>query len=170
MASNHNHRVVVTGLGAVTPLGNDYASSWQALLAGQSGIGPITAFDASDLKTQIGAEVKPRFSLTGLPAELRRARRKPSPSCCMAAGHDARVARLRCPILRPSKTIVREWYAGFKSCRESTTLVPHFRNRATIDCFAPLAMTWNGLSMSLREAQRRSNLYPDSRGTCEMLY
>jgi 3-oxoacyl-[acyl-carrier-protein] synthase II len=39
-------------------VGNSYASSWQALLAGQSGVGPITGFDASDLKTQIAAEVK----------------------------------------------------------------------------------------------------------------
>jgi 3-oxoacyl-[acyl-carrier-protein] synthase II len=50
--------VVVTGLGAVTPLGNDVASSWEGLVAGRSGVAPITAFDASDLPTTIAAEVR----------------------------------------------------------------------------------------------------------------
>jgi len=51
-------RVVVTGLGAVTPLGHDVPTTWAAILAGQSGVGPITAFDASDLRAKIAAEVK----------------------------------------------------------------------------------------------------------------
>jgi 3-oxoacyl-[acyl-carrier-protein] synthase II len=50
-------RVVVTGLGAITPVGNDVASSWEALLAGRSGIGPITRFDASGLGCRIAGEV-----------------------------------------------------------------------------------------------------------------
>src|SRR6185437_5960698 len=51
-------RVVVTGLGAVTPLGNTRDEFWRRLIAGESGIGRITAFDASDFITQIAAEVK----------------------------------------------------------------------------------------------------------------
>ncbi len=51
-------RVVVTGLGHVSPVGNDVASGWANLLAGQSGIGRITRFDASDLSCQIAGEVK----------------------------------------------------------------------------------------------------------------
>ncbi len=51
-------RVVVTGLGAVTPLGNDLESYWQGLLAGRSGIGPITQFDASNHAARIAGEVK----------------------------------------------------------------------------------------------------------------
>jgi 3-oxoacyl-[acyl-carrier-protein] synthase II len=51
-------RVVVTGIGAVTPVGNNAADTWEAVLAGRSGIGRITRFDASDLRTQIAAEVK----------------------------------------------------------------------------------------------------------------
>lgn len=50
--------VVVTGIGAVTPLGLDRENTWQALLAGKSGVGPITAFDARHLPTWIAAEVK----------------------------------------------------------------------------------------------------------------
>lgn len=51
-------RVVVTGLGAVTPLGNNVAETWKALLAGKSGVGPITRFDSADFVTHIAAEVK----------------------------------------------------------------------------------------------------------------
>jgi 3-oxoacyl-[acyl-carrier-protein] synthase II len=49
--------VVVTGLGALTPLGLDVPSTWDALLAGRSGIGPVTRFDASGLPTRIAGEV-----------------------------------------------------------------------------------------------------------------
>jgi len=52
-------RVVVTGLGLVTPLGGDVETSWKNLLAAKSGAGPITKFDASDQKCTIACEVKP---------------------------------------------------------------------------------------------------------------
>ena len=51
-------RVVVTGLGAITPLGNDVAQTWANALAGVSGAGPLTHFDASKFKTQFACEVK----------------------------------------------------------------------------------------------------------------
>ncbi|MEA5129281.1 MAG: beta-ketoacyl-ACP synthase II [Proteiniphilum sp.] len=51
-------RVVVTGLGAITPLGNDVETTWKNALAGKSGAGPITHFDASLFKTQFACEVK----------------------------------------------------------------------------------------------------------------
>jgi len=51
-------RVVITGLGAVTPLGNDVPALWEALVAGCSGAGPITHFDTSDMEVRIAAEVK----------------------------------------------------------------------------------------------------------------
>lgn len=51
-------RVVVTGLGAITPLGNDVETTWKNALAGKSGAGPITLFDASLFKTQFACEVK----------------------------------------------------------------------------------------------------------------
>ncbi len=51
-------RVVVTGLGAVTPVGNDPEETWKNLVAGKSGAAPITEFDASKFKTQFACEVK----------------------------------------------------------------------------------------------------------------
>ena len=52
-------RVVVTGLGMVSPLGGDVETSWRNILASKSGAGPITRFDASDQKCMIACEVKP---------------------------------------------------------------------------------------------------------------
>ncbi len=51
-------RVVITGLGTINPLGNDVASTWSALMAGKSGAGPITLFDASLHRTHFACEVK----------------------------------------------------------------------------------------------------------------
>ena len=51
-------RVVVTGLGALTPLGNDVETTWKKAVAGESGAGPITHFDSSKFKTQFACEVK----------------------------------------------------------------------------------------------------------------
>src|SRR5512147_2749291 len=51
-------RVVVTGLGCVTPLGIGVEETWSACTAGKSGVGPITRFDAAGMKTQFAAEVK----------------------------------------------------------------------------------------------------------------
>jgi len=51
-------RVVVTGMGAITPVGHDVPTTWEAVVSGQSGVAPVTAFDASNLDTRIAAEVK----------------------------------------------------------------------------------------------------------------
>jgi beta-ketoacyl-acyl-carrier-protein synthase II len=69
-------RVVVTGLGAVTPLGNDARSTWAAAVAGRSGIDWIQAFDASDYQVRVAAEVK-EFDPSGVasPKEVRKLER-----------------------------------------------------------------------------------------------
>ena len=51
-------RVVITGLGVISPVGNDIESFWRALISGKSGIGPITSFDASNFDSRIAGEVK----------------------------------------------------------------------------------------------------------------
>lgn len=51
-------RVAITGLGAITPLGTNLKTSWQGLIEGRSGVGPVTQFDATDYPSRIAAEVK----------------------------------------------------------------------------------------------------------------
>ena len=64
-------RVVVTGLGLVTPLGSDVETVWSNLIAGKSGIGPITRFDTSDYKAKIAGEVKPKDHKWGFDPDKR---------------------------------------------------------------------------------------------------
>ncbi len=64
-------RVVVTGLGLVTPLGAEVEIAWKNLIAGKSGAGPITHFDASNQKCRIACEVKPAGHEYGFDAGLR---------------------------------------------------------------------------------------------------
>ena len=68
-------RVVITGMGAVSPVGNDLPSTWRALLEGHSGVGPITCFDASAFPIRIAGEVK-QFQLDP-EVDAREARRMP---------------------------------------------------------------------------------------------
>src|SRR5438552_8319348 len=65
-------RVAVTGMAAVTPLGNDLASTWEGLVAGRSGVDFITQFDTTDFEVKIAGELK-GFSAEGYvaPKELR---------------------------------------------------------------------------------------------------
>jgi len=57
-AHNGRRRVVVTGVGMVTPLGNDAESTWESLVAGESGAGPITRFDTTDYAVRFACELK----------------------------------------------------------------------------------------------------------------
>src|SRR6059058_3326668 len=58
MSQNGRRRVVITGMGAVTPLGNDVETTWKNLLAGESGAAEITQFDSSDYFVHFACEVK----------------------------------------------------------------------------------------------------------------
>jgi 3-oxoacyl-[acyl-carrier-protein] synthase II len=58
MSANGRRRVVITGMGAVTPLGNDVKTSWQNLVSGMSGAGPISQFDSSGYSVNFACELK----------------------------------------------------------------------------------------------------------------
>ena len=89
MSVNGDRRVVVTGVGAVTPLGNDAETFWENLTAGKSGAGPITLFDASDYPVKFACELKD-FDPTQW-MERRKARRMDRFSqMILAAAHMAR--------------------------------------------------------------------------------
>lgn len=68
---NKRNRVVVTGMGILAPNGIGLDAFWQSLLAGRSGVGPITFFDASDLKSRIAGEVKDFNPLDYIEPELK---------------------------------------------------------------------------------------------------
>ncbi len=71
LSSPAPRRVVITGIGAVTPCGNTAAETWASLIAGRSGIGRITRFDATGCTAQIAGEVKDFDPARMLPAPLR---------------------------------------------------------------------------------------------------
>jgi 3-oxoacyl-[acyl-carrier-protein] synthase II len=73
MGVNGRRRVVITGVGAVTPLGNDAETFWENLVAGRSGAGPITAFDPSEFAVHFACELKDFEPATWI--EHRKARR-----------------------------------------------------------------------------------------------
>ncbi len=83
------NRVAVTGMGIISPLGNDVGSFWQALISGACGIGPITRFDVAAYKVRIAGEVK-GFDPTQFGMEVADARRMDLFSqYAMAAAHQA---------------------------------------------------------------------------------
>jgi len=70
---NRERRVFVTGLGCVTPLGNDVASTWTGAIEGRSGVGPFARFDAGELPVRFGGEVRGDLDLGDVaPKEARR--------------------------------------------------------------------------------------------------
>jgi beta-ketoacyl-acyl-carrier-protein synthase II len=81
-------RVVVTGLGAVTPLGSSAPETWRAALAGESGIDWIRAFDASDYPVQVAAEVK-EFDLDGVASAKEQRKLDRNVLLALAAGKEA---------------------------------------------------------------------------------
>ena len=82
------HTLVITGMGAVTPVGIGVNNYWQALVGGKCGVGPITRFDASELPVQIAAEVKEFDHAAFMPKSLARTM-APFMQYAFAAGEEA---------------------------------------------------------------------------------
>ena len=83
-----SRRAVITGLGAVTPIGNDHPTFWRNLVAGVSGVGPITRFDATGFDVRIAAEVKDFDPETAMDRKMAR-RMSRFIHLAMAAGKEA---------------------------------------------------------------------------------
>jgi 3-oxoacyl-[acyl-carrier-protein] synthase II len=97
-------RVVVTGLGIICPVGNDVPTAWKNICSGISGVGPITAFDASGFNTRIAAEVKD-FDPVPLLGRKESRRMDRYTQFAMAATAEAvRNAQLSAPVPSPDRT------------------------------------------------------------------
>ena len=88
MSNAHVRKVVVTGFGAVTPLGNDAPETWRAALAGESGIDWIRAFDADGFPVRVAAEVKD-FDASGAASPKERRKLDRNVLLALAAGREA---------------------------------------------------------------------------------
>lgn len=82
-------RVVITGMGAITPLGNDADSTWRGLREGRSGVGPLTLFDASEFPVRIAGQVRDFDADTAIPADHRPGRFTRAGRFGVAAGLEA---------------------------------------------------------------------------------
>lgn len=83
-----SRRVVITGMGAITPIGNSVEEFWDSLKAGRPGIGAITYFDTADFKVKLAAEVKD-FDMSKLPDEKAAKRMEPFSRYAVAAAGEA---------------------------------------------------------------------------------
>ena len=143
------HRVVVTGLGLVTPVGTDVESTWSALLAGRSGAAPIAKFDPSALQVRFACEVKGFDPLQYI--DRKEARRLDLfAQFALAASHQAVVqAGL------DAGTLVEAINAG--SGRNAATLdkFPKSILPGTFDYGGPVGLMLKDLSLFIEEAGAR---------------
>lgn len=109
-------RVVITGLGAVTPLALNVPETWEGLLAGRSGIGPITQFDASDLPCQIAGEAKGFDPADYIDFKAARRMARVSQLAVAAAQEAMKDAGLPFPVADPERTgvLVGTGMGGFE--------------------------------------------------------
>jgi len=103
--TRRGRRVAITGLGMVTPLGNDRVSTWEALLAGRSGVGPIRTFDAGGFPVRIAAEVKGFDPRSVIDDRKLLKFAKPSHAFALAAAEEA----MRDAGIRPDATTATRW-------------------------------------------------------------
>lgn len=105
MHREHRCRVAITGVGLVTPLGNDVPTTWEALLAGRTGVAPIESFDASGFPVRIAAEVKQLDTAAAVPDPRLRKYATRQHAFALAAGAEA----LRDAGTRPTADDARRW-------------------------------------------------------------
>jgi 3-oxoacyl-[acyl-carrier-protein] synthase II len=120
-------RVVVTGMGTVNGLGLDVASTWEGLVAGRSGVGPITRFDASRLTTRIAAEVK-GFDASGVLDRKEQRRNDRYVQYALVAGRQAMSqaglpGRLAGPLAERTGIVIGTGIGGIETLAEQILLM-----------------------------------------------
>lgn len=130
------HRVVVTGVGAVTPLGNDARSFWQALIQGVSGAGAITKFDTTNFKTKFACEVK-NFDISHILDKKEIRRFDLFSQYAMAASEEAIIdANLSDPSVNKNRVGVI-WSSGIGGVETFQNEVIQYANNGKIPKFSP---------------------------------
>ena len=103
LSENGRRRAVITGVGWTTPLGSNIDAVWKALLAGQSGVGKITQFDASDLPCQIAGEIPDFVAADHMPRKEARRMARASQIALAAVQLAVQDAGLAEPLAEPSR-------------------------------------------------------------------
>ncbi len=130
------NRVVVTGIGAVTPLGNDASSFWQSLIQGTSGAGEITKFDTTHFKTRFACEVK-NFDISHILDKKEIRRFDLFSQYAMAASEEAVIdANLNGPSINKNKIGVI-WSSGIGGVETFQNEVIQYANNGRIPKFSP---------------------------------
>ncbi len=140
-------RVVVTGLGTINPLGHNVEETWQNALAGKTGVGPITLFDASDLQVQIAAEVK-NFDITKyIPRRIARRYSRFEHFALAAAKEAIESAGLDLERMDPHRIgVVISSAIGGIDVLESSTILLYTKGRKAIGPFIIPQLMPNGAS------------------------
>lgn len=114
-------RIVITGIGVLSPVGNSGRESWQNALAGNSGIGPITQFDASDLPCRIAGEVKGFEARNYMDFKEARRMSRASQLAVAAAGLAIADAQLTAPLSNPERVgvVIGTGIGGLEKADES---------------------------------------------------
>jgi 3-oxoacyl-[acyl-carrier-protein] synthase II len=120
-------KIVVTGMGTVNPLGLSVGDSWERLIHGESGVGPITQFDAQNFLVQIACEVKDFHAENFLPAREARRRDRYEHLAAAAAQEAIRQAGLDAANIEPGRvsSLVSSAIGGIGSLQEAVEVITH---------------------------------------------
>ena len=133
-------RVVVTGMGCVTPVGNDRMTTWEALCRGRSGIAPITAFDPSDLPSRIAGEVKGFDPVAALGAKEVRRTSRPIQLAMVAAREAVGDSGLDITPMAEDVAVIIASGVGGIDLVEKATLAYHRGGYRRVSAFTATAM------------------------------
>jgi 3-oxoacyl-[acyl-carrier-protein] synthase II len=141
-----HEKIVITGMGAISPLGLSVKESWENAVAGRSGVGAITLFDASDFQVQIAAEVKNFHPDAYMPAREARRRDRFEQFASAAASQAIRQAGLQASEQEAQRigVIVSSAVGGLSSLQDTILTVAHNGPRRVSPFAIPMLMSNGG--------------------------